>query len=102
MYEGWLAEVPIFRTLNHFELSRLADCVESELFDNGEDICRQGELGGRFYIIEDGICSAFITGEQGEREVKKYESRGEYFGEIALLTDSEVRRATVRATGEGC
>lgn len=102
MYEGWLSEVPLFQTLNHFELSRLAEAMESHLFDAGEDVIRQGELGDLFFIVEDGTCSAFIYGEQGEREVKRYETRGEYFGEIALLREGEVRQATVRATGSGC
>lgn len=102
MYEGWLSEVPIFKTLNHYELSGLADVVESHLFDDGEEIITQGQAGDLFFIVEDGTCSAFIDGEQGEKEVKKYFSRGDYFGEVALLSENEVRRATVRATGQGC
>lgn len=101
MYEGWLSEVPLFQALNHYEISRLADVVENQLFDAGEEIIRQGEYGDLFYIVEDGTCSAFIDGEFGEREVMRYETRGDYFGEIALLTN-EVRKATVRATGSGC
>jgi len=102
MYEGWLSEVPLFKTLNHFELSRLAECLEDHLYDAGEVIMSQGAVGDEFYILEDGSCSAYIYGEHGEVEVKQYLSRGEYFGEIALLAECEVRRATVRATGQGC
>jgi len=101
MYEGWLKEVEILKTLNHFELSTLSECLESELFDTGEVIISQGEAGDKFYIVEDGTCSAFMMGADGEKEVKQYNRQGEYFGELALLT-AEPRRATVRATGEGC
>jgi len=100
MYEGWLAEVDLLKSLNRYELSRLSELLESTLFDDGEDIIVQGERGDKFYILEDGTCAAFINGSDGEKKVKDYEKQGEYFGEIALLKD-EPRKATVRATGEG-
>jgi len=99
-YEGWLSEVELFKTMNHFELTQLTDLLESTLYDDGEVIIKQGEIGDKFYILEDGTCSAYIEGAGGEKEVKKYDRQGEYFGEIALLKD-EPRKATVRATGEG-
>lgn len=99
-YEGWLHEVDILKTLNHFELAQLSETMESELFDTGEEIIKEGEEGDKFYILEDGTASAFIRGAEGEREVKAYSNQGEYFGEIALL-NNEPRRATVRATGTG-
>lgn len=100
-YEGWLSKVELLKALNHFELSKLADVLESECFDKGEEIIKQGDLGSKFYILEDGSTAAYIDGDGGEKEVKKYDKQGDYFGEIALLT-SEPRKATVRATGEGC
>merc|ERR1740130_914785 len=75
--------------------------MQSDCFDVGEDIIVQGDMGDKFFILEDGSASAFIEGESGEKEVKSYLEIGDYFGEIALLTD-EPRRASVRATGEGC
>jgi len=99
VYEGFLKEVELLKSLNHFELSKLSEALESQLFDTGEDIIKQGEEGSEFFIVEDGTCSAFIHGTDGEKEVKKYE-KGGYFGEIALLTD-EPRRATIKATGDG-
>lgn len=101
MYEGWLGEVSILQSLNQYELSRLSELLESQLYDAGEVIIQQGEIGDRFYILEDGECSAFIAGPQGEKLVKTYATPGDYCGERALLTD-EPRAATIRATGTGC
>lgn len=100
MYEGWLSEVQLFKDLNHYELSRLSEIMESNLFDADEEIIKQGEPGDKFYILEDGTCAAYISGTEGEKKVKDYLNKGEYFGEIALL-NNEPRRATIRATGEG-
>eukprot|EP00928_Gymnodinium_smaydae_P064725 TRINITY_DN47996_c0_g1_i1.p1 TRINITY_DN47996_c0_g1~~TRINITY_DN47996_c0_g1_i1.p1 ORF type:complete len:345 (+),score=105.79 TRINITY_DN47996_c0_g1_i1:101-1135(+) len=100
-YEGWLSQVSLLRCLNHYELSQLSDAVEVELYDVGEDIIRQGDAGDKFFILEDGTCAAYIDGESGEQCVKTYTNTGDYFGEIALLTDAP-RKATVRATGSGC
>lgn len=100
MYEGWLKEVEIFKSLNHHELAKIADSMESVLYDADEVIIKQGDEGECFYIVEDGTCSAYISGADGDKEVKAYEA-GDYFGEIALLTN-EPRRATIRGTGEGC
>mmetsp|Transcript_70914 Transcript_70914/g.163951 ORF Transcript_70914/g.163951 Transcript_70914/m.163951 type:complete len:338 (-) Transcript_70914:92-1105(-) len=100
-YEGWLSEVELLKTLNHFELSKLADVLENHCFAGGEDIILQGESGDRFFILEDGQAAAFLSGTDGEKMVMSYERQGDYFGEIALLT-AEPRKATVRAMGEGC
>lgn len=100
-YEGWLSQVKLLSSLNHFELAQLADIMQSDCFAEHEDIVVQGDEGENFYLLEDGSASAFIKGDSGEREVRQYLGVGDYFGEIALLTQ-EPRRATVRATGEGC
>lgn len=100
MYQGWLSEVDILKSFNHHELAKIADMMESTLFDADEVIITQGAPGDCFYIVEDGTCAAFISGAGGEKRVKDYKA-GDYFGEIALLTD-EPRKATVRATDDGC
>lgn len=101
LYEGWLSQVDILSTLNHYELSRLSELLESSLFDAGEIIIKQGDPGDSFFVLEDGTCAAYIDGPEGEKEVKSYKKQGDYFGELALLTAAP-RKATIRATGEGC
>jgi len=101
-YEGWLHEVEILKALNHFELSKLAEALQTEQYKSGDEIIKQGDLGDRFFILEEGSAAAYITGDEGEMEVKVYDKVGDYFGEIALLT-SQPRKATVRAGGlNGC
>jgi len=100
VYEGWLSEVDLLKSLNRFEMSKLSELLQSQFFEAGQDIIRQGEAGSTFYLLKDGSCAAFMTGEAGERKVKDYIRQGEYFGEIALLSN-EPRKATIRATGQG-
>jgi len=100
-YEEFLANIEIFKALTKYELAQLSDMLESELFDAGEDIVKQGDEGNYFYILEDGEAKAYINGDKGEVEVKAYKVPGEYFGEVSLLNNSS-RKATVRAVGEGC
>lgn len=97
-YEGFLTEVAVLKSLNHYELAKLSELLDSRLFDEGEEIIKQGDPGDEFFIIEDGTCSAYIRDESGEKEVKEY-GQGDYFGEIALLKDGP-RTASVRATSD--
>eukprot|EP01046_Picozoa_sp_COSAG06_P061319 COSAG06_NODE_13397_length_1261_cov_1.277969_2_plen_284_part_01 len=61
----------------------------------GEAIISVGEPGDAIYFVERGGAEV----EVGGATVMSY-SRGDYFGELALLTD-EPRRATVRAGAAG-
>mmetsp|Transcript_53952 Transcript_53952/g.115886 ORF Transcript_53952/g.115886 Transcript_53952/m.115886 type:complete len:369 (+) Transcript_53952:81-1187(+) len=100
-YESFLSQISVLSSLNSYELAQLSDCLTSELFDDSEEIVRQGEPGDSIYFLYEGSCRAFINGELGEVEVKTYTQPGEYFGEIVLIQD-EPRRATVRAGCGGC
>jgi len=100
MYEGWLKEVDILKALNSYELTRLSLCLVAEYFDANEVIIQQGATGEKLYILEGGSCIASIKGPEGKRDVKTYIKRGDYFGELALITNSP-HKATVQATVEG-
>ncbi|KAF4695378.1 hypothetical protein FOZ60_004869 [Perkinsus olseni] len=102
-YEAFLEKVPILADLNKYELSQLSDMLTSEVFKSGEVIVEQGDVSGdKFYILEGGECNAFMSGQEGEVEVKRYTTPGEYFGEIALLKPGEPRKATIKAGAAGC
>jgi NADH dehydrogenase len=69
--------------------------IRNQHFEPGDIIFQQGDLGDSVYVIEEGECEA-LREEKGERELLTTLSRGEYFGEMALLSD-RTRNATIRA-----
>eukprot|EP01066_Platyproteum_vivax_P009573 Platyproteum_vivax@DN4223_c0_g1_i1.p1 len=96
-YEDFIEKVPIFKSLNRYERGKLCDMLKTQNIANGGTIITQGDRGDRFYIIDTGGAVAKMKeGNSPEIEVKKY-SRGDYFGEVALLSD-EPRKASIYAT----
>jgi NADH:ubiquinone reductase (H+-translocating) len=69
--------------------------IRNQHFEPGDTIFQQGDLGDSVYVIEEGECEA-LREEKGEQELLTTLSRGEYFGEMALLSDRK-RNATIRA-----
>ena len=69
--------------------------IRNQHFEPGDIIFQQGDLGDSVYVIEEGECEV-LREEKGEQEVLSTSSRGEYFGEMALLSD-RTRNATIRA-----
>jgi len=94
MYESFLEEVPLLRTLDQYERSKIADALETQKFPPGSTIIRQGDPGTSFYLLESGEAEAY----KDEVPVKHYE-KGDFFGELALLNDAP-RAASVVATSE--
>lgn len=96
LYESFLEKVPILATLQKYELLTVADALETANFSDGEVIIRQGDPGDTFYIIVEGeVQVSQLRGGGVEEEIARL-TAGQYFGEIALLTDRP-RAATVRA-----
>ena len=71
---------------------RLASRMTREYVPAGQEIVREGEFGGRFYVVLEGMLT--VTQEaRGERRVLR---PGDYFGEVAPTMGIR-RTATVRA-----
>lgn len=101
-YESFLRSVPLLSELTLYESTTIGNLLNSEPFTFGETIMLQGDFGDTLYFLYEGSCKAYMNGAHGEVEVKDYVTPGEYFGELALLSNAP-RRATVRASGpEGC
>lgn len=93
MYEGFLEEVPLLSSLKPYERAKIADALETVKFESGKNIITEGEPGDAFYLLEAGHASAYKHGV--DHPVKEY-SRGDFFGELALL-DDKPRAASVVA-----
>jgi len=72
--------MPVFAQLDVQDLLVIAEKLEPLMFRDGQVICKQGEMGGAFYIIERGDVHLEIDSSERARM-----GAGEYFGEISLL-----------------
>ena len=68
-------------------------------FEPGDTIYRQGEPGDLVYSIVSGEVEIIREMPDGEERLLATMGPGEYFGEMALISDA-ARTATVRARGE--
>lgn len=84
-----LRPIPLFTALTPDELEKIAELCESQSFESGDYIFREGEPGNRLYIIVDGgvRISRQIPGA-GE-EALAVLKRGALFGEMAVFDRSE-------------
>jgi CRP-like cAMP-binding protein len=68
-----------------------------KMYQDGEIIIRQGEVGNCMYVIQEGKVEVLI--ERGGKEVQiAVREPGDFIGEMAIF-ERDVRSATVRAVG---
>ena len=86
--------MPIFEGLDNRDLERIAGSMKQRTFHAGDTVTTEGQGGVGFFVIEDGEAKVTIHGDERRRL-----GPGDYFGEVALLTDSP-RTATITAETE--
>ncbi len=69
-----------------------------KVYQDGEVIIRQGEVGDCMYVIQDGQVEVMME-KDGEEVRLAVQDEGDFFGEMAIF-ENEVRMATVRAVGQ--
>jgi CRP/FNR family cyclic AMP-dependent transcriptional regulator len=70
------------------------------VYEDGELIITQGEVGDCMYVVQEGQVEVFVT--RGGKEVRlAVRGENDIFGEMAVF-EREVRSANVRALGRAC
>jgi ATP-binding cassette subfamily B protein len=92
-----LQAIPIFRGFHQEGLRELIAQFESEAFEPGDCVIREGDPGRKFYITVRGTLEVSTSGVDGRPRRLRILQDGDHFGEIALLK-SVPRTATVTAT----
>jgi hypothetical protein len=86
-----LRQVFIFRNLSYKELAKVLNITSIRIYNEGDTIVREGELGDEFYVILSGSVKVC----KGQKELNRLD-QGMHFGEMALI-DRQVRSASVIA-----
>ncbi|CAG8548014.1 8886_t:CDS:2 [Ambispora gerdemannii] len=98
MYESFLEEVTLLVSLEPYERHKIADALESLYFEDDELVIKQGDIGNSFYLIESGEARVSKFDEDGTEFELPGLRKGDYFGELALLTNKP-RAVNIRAKG---
>ncbi|KAK1169001.1 cAMP-dependent protein kinase type II-beta regulatory subunit-like isoform X1 [Acipenser oxyrinchus oxyrinchus] len=105
MYEIFIETLPLLKSLEPSERMKVVDVIGSKMYKDGERIIAQGDSAGSFYIVESGEvkitmrrtkCQLKVE-ENGAVEIARC-TRGQYFGELALVTNKP-RAASAYAVG---
>ena len=76
-----LAQLALFADLTGPQLESVAHALDEELFAPGQRVLRQGLSGASLYVILDGEARVVVDGDERARL-----GRGDFFGEISVLT----------------
>jgi CRP-like cAMP-binding protein len=87
-----IRSVPLFSELGRRELQNIARSFKERTYEAGETVAAEGQGGAGFFVIEDGLATVSVRGEQ-----RRTLGPGDYFGEIALIAETD-RTATITAT----
>ncbi|MCW3026812.1 MAG: transcriptional regulator, Crp/Fnr family [Solirubrobacterales bacterium] len=91
-----LGRVPVFSTLEHSDLERIAQLAVPRRFEPGQAVFREGDPSDTCYIVREGHARAIRTHGDGRTITLATFGPGDIFGELAMFED-ERRSATVEA-----
>jgi CRP-like cAMP-binding protein len=87
-----IKQAPLFANCSKRELEEIAHLADEIDLGEGKEMTRQGSRGREFFVLLEGEADVTKNG----RRINQLSS-GDFFGEIALVSDSP-RTATVTAT----
>lgn len=94
--ENLLLSIPPFEKFNKAVMKNFIQLIHHRSYAANEIIFAQGDPGIALYIIQDGLIKIVKNDEQGNQYMLAEFSKGDFFGELALL-DEDVRSASAIA-----
>src|ERR1700722_10662897 len=91
-----LGRVPVFSTLEHDDLERIAQLAVPRTFEPGQIVFREGDASDTCYVVRAGRARAVREHPDGRTITLATFGPGDIFGELAMFED-ELRSATVEA-----
>lgn len=91
---SFLEKIPLFSSIPRDQLHAIAELCVPLSAQKGDIVFREGEPGDSMYIVKSGSVGVYVGNGNSERFVS-YLLRGDFFGEMALLTGRS-RSATIR------
>ena len=97
-----LRAIPFFSSVREnrpwSKLDLLGSMLQFEEFESGAVVCREGEMGSKFYLIVHGAVSISISSATSEQPIVLDQlGPDQHFGEIALMRHTP-RTATITCT----
>ncbi len=93
---GTLTGIPLFSSLSPDDLSNLSRQFVRRHYRKGDTIFHKDDPGSTFHIINTGSVKLSIPSEEGSDMLLAYLRSGDFFGELALLSEGP-RSATATA-----
>ncbi len=91
-----LREVPFFQELSRGEMREIAEVIQRQSFEPGEEVFTQGHAGLGMFVVLSGKVEIVQVDDDGNEVVLSEAESGSFFGEMALLDDAD-RSAGARA-----
>jgi len=96
-----LQRTPLFHGLNRRQIEQVGKRFVERTYAPGDKIVTQGKGGEGFFIIMEGRAEAIHEHADGTHAVLNPLNPGDFFGEMALLTE-QLRTASVVAIEPTC
>jgi small-conductance mechanosensitive channel/CRP-like cAMP-binding protein len=97
-----LKRVELFAQMTDVELSALAERLKYVQFAKGNIIARQGSVAHWLYIIINGEAEVFLESISGERRSVNVLGRGNFFGEMGMMTGAPRSASVIARTDMEC
>ncbi len=93
-----LRQIPLFAKVDPSKIKLLAFTSERVVFQPGDFVCQQGEMGDAAYVIMNGQADVMVNTPSGPITVATM-NKNDVVGEIAILINIP-RTATIKAASE--